>query len=184
MILQTIDDSILRALDNAIFISIGSSVPTNNSDYTTIPQGVSVALSLESYNLSYTNGVYLSGENYALINNYLSTGYFEEFSFANDFANVKSLSSSFPPFSGYRLAATAYDIQNDNQIVVKLPPVSLSDDTYFNLIIKNRGGYNKRQLYYPAGSEVSIILTAIDDSVLLALDNSILISDASPAPLL
>jgi hypothetical protein len=147
MILQAIDDSILLALDNAIFISVDGSAPV--TDYTTIPQGVSVALSLESYNLSYTNGVYLSGENYTLINNYLSTGYFEEFSFANDFANVKSLSSYFLPFSGYKLAAAAYEIQNNNQIVVKLPPVNLSDGTvYFNLIIKNRGGYNNIPLAY------------------------------------
>ena len=148
MILQAIDDSILLALDNALFISIGSSEPV--TDYITIPQEVSVALSLESYNLSYTNGVYLSGEDYTLINNYLSTGYFEEFSFANDFTNVKSLSSYFPAFSGYKLAAAAYQIQNNNQMIVKLPPVSSSDvAVYYNLIIKNRGGYSKNLLYYP-----------------------------------
>ena len=151
MILEAIDGSILIALDDAILLDLGSTPPAPYANYTELPQGVSIALSLQSYNLLKTNGVYLCGFDYSLVTNYLSTGFFDGYVKVEDFKNTESLSGYFPPFSAYKISTNAFRVANNNIIDVKLPPVAKSYlDASFNIIVKNSGGYSKSRLYYPA----------------------------------
>ena len=85
----------------------------NYADYA--PGNSFISFLLEGYRFNFTNGVFLCGSDYTGITNYASnTSYFTDFEYVNDFINEKSLSASFPPFSGYRIKN--YQIVSDNYL--------------------------------------------------------------------
>ena len=110
---------------------------TTNNAYI-LPLGTEAELTLYGYRFYFTNGVYLCGTFYDQISsgvalvNFLST-----FEYINDFTGIKSLSTDFTPFSGYKFIN--YEINSDNKISLILPPFTAN--TNFNIVVKDRGGY-------------------------------------------
>jgi hypothetical protein len=93
---------------------------------------LSTAVSLKGYNFNYTQHVFLSSNQPALL---------PAITAIDLFSTLPSISSNNPPFSGYQI--DSYDIINKNIMNVTLKLSANALPSLYDIVIVNAAGYTK-----------------------------------------